>query len=292
MIDEKYAVFHVDGGMGKNILATAVVEVIKKNDPERKIVVVSGWADVWLNNPHIHRIYQFGNIPYFYENYVKNKDVKVYRQEPYFSENYILKKEHMIATWCKLYNINYNNEKPNLYLNPLEIEVVRNKMIRSKPIMIIQTNGGAANQELKYSWYRDIFYPYATSVVEHYKNDYHIFHIRRPDQIAIEGTEILNLNNRELFAAFLFSQKRLLIDSFGQHACAALSLPSTVVWIGNHPDILGYNIHKNIISKKEEYYNTLHSSYLENYDITGLPIQYPYKDFDLFKIDDIIQSLK
>ena len=33
-----YSIFHIEGGIGKNILATAVVSSLKKSDPERQIM--------------------------------------------------------------------------------------------------------------------------------------------------------------------------------------------------------------------------------------------------------------
>ena len=30
-----YSIFHIEGGIGKNILATAVIESLKKTDPDR-----------------------------------------------------------------------------------------------------------------------------------------------------------------------------------------------------------------------------------------------------------------
>ena len=40
---EKYIIFDCVGGIGKNIMATAVVSVIKKQYEDYKIVVTSGW---------------------------------------------------------------------------------------------------------------------------------------------------------------------------------------------------------------------------------------------------------
>ena len=52
---DKHIIFHVEGGIGKNIMATAVAEAISKAHPDRKLIVVAAWAAVWVNNPHIER---------------------------------------------------------------------------------------------------------------------------------------------------------------------------------------------------------------------------------------------
>jgi len=42
---KKYLVFHIEGGIGKNIMATAVVKAVKKQHPDREIIVVSPILD-------------------------------------------------------------------------------------------------------------------------------------------------------------------------------------------------------------------------------------------------------
>ena len=50
---DKHIIFHIEGGIGKNIMATAVAKAIKKAHPDRKLIVVSPWAAVWLSLIHI-----------------------------------------------------------------------------------------------------------------------------------------------------------------------------------------------------------------------------------------------
>jgi hypothetical protein len=63
-------------------------------------------------------------------------------------------------------------------------------------------------------------------VVEHFKNDYHIYQIGYEGQQLLNGCHKLTLETREILAAVNFSQKRLLIDSFSQHASVAFDLMS------------------------------------------------------------------
>ena len=76
---KKYIVFHIEGGIGKNIMATAVVKAIKKQHPDREIIIVSPHSGLWLNNPDIYRIYLMGQTPYFYEDFIKDKDTLVFK---------------------------------------------------------------------------------------------------------------------------------------------------------------------------------------------------------------------
>jgi hypothetical protein len=289
----KYSIMHIEGGVGKNILATSVVSSLKSSDPDRLIILVTAWPQVWFNNPDIYQMYPMGQVANFYKNYIKDQDTKVYRLEPYHTEDYILNRDHLIKIWCRLCGVEWNGMAPRLYFSPLELEYLKLKMLNNvtKPIFILQTNGGAQQANRPYSWYRDLPTPNAMDVIDHFKNDYHIYHLGFESQQLLPGCHKLTLDNREILASVLFSQKRLLIDSFPQHAAAAFGIKSVVCWIGNDPNVLGYNLHINLKPSVEPVYDTYHSSYLEDFDISGNPIQFPYDKLKLFDSENIINSL-
>jgi hypothetical protein len=289
-----YSIFHIEGGIGKNILATAVISSLKKSDPDRKIILVTAWPQVWFNNPNIESVYQFGQVANFYKNYIKDKDVKIFRIDPYSTEDFILNKDHLIKIWCKLIGVEWDQSSPKLYFSPLELEFIKLKMLSGvqKPIFILHSNGGATGKNARpYSWHRDIPYSNAKEVVDYFKADYHIYQIGTETQTLVEGCQRLTLDTREILAAIQFSKKRLLIDSFSQHAVAALGVKSVVCWIGNDPAVLGYNSNINIKPAIEPVYDTLYSSYLEDFDITGQPSQFPYDRLKLFDSTEIINKL-
>lgn len=291
---EKFSVFHIEGGIGKNILATAVVSSLKESEPERNIILVTAWPQVWFNNPDIYQVYPLGQIANFYKNFIKDKDTKVFRIDPYHSENYILNKKHLIDVWCDLYGIKNNQSGPKLYFSPLELEFIKIKILNNvtKPIFLIHTSGGGGGQNSRpYSWYRDLPLQNAKEIVDYFKNDYHIYQIGYEGQRLIDGANKLTLETREILAAPLFSRKRLFIDSFSQHAAMALNQVSVVCWIGNKPNVLGYDFHNNVTPNIETSFDTYHSSYLEDFDIGGNPIQFPYDKLKLFDSNEIINKL-
>lgn len=287
-----YSIFHIEGGIGKNILATSVISSLKKSDPDRNIIVVTAWPAVWFNNPYVSQIQPIGQHANFFKNFIKDKDCKIYRQEPYHTEDYILNKKHLIEVWCDLLKINYDNSPPQLYFSPLELESVKNKILNgvTKPIFLMHTNGGGPNGR-PYSWYRDLPIQNIVDIVNYFKNDYHIYQIGYENQQLIDGCHRLTLDTREILAAPYFCRKRLFIDSFSQHAAAALGQKSVVCWIGNKPEVLGYNFHINIFPEVEPVYDTLHSSYLDDADISGNPIQFPYDRLKIFNSEEIIKNL-
>ena len=57
-------IFHIEGGLGKHIMATALLKVIKKNHPKDTIHVVCAYPDVFKHNPaadHVHQNGQHGS---------------------------------------------------------------------------------------------------------------------------------------------------------------------------------------------------------------------------------------
>ena len=54
---EKYFIWHIQGGLGKNIAGTALIKDIKAKYPDRKLIMVTSWPEVFLNNPDVDRIF-------------------------------------------------------------------------------------------------------------------------------------------------------------------------------------------------------------------------------------------
>ena len=102
---DRYVIFHIDGGCGKNIVATSVVKSIKAADPEHKLVVVTAYPEVFIHNPNIYRVYKFGVISYFYDDYIANKDSIILRTEPYHTADLLYRRKPLAEIWCDLFNI-------------------------------------------------------------------------------------------------------------------------------------------------------------------------------------------
>ena len=290
--DDKYVVFHSEGGHGKNIQATAVIRAIKKAYPDRKIIWVNSWDGPAFYNPNVFRFYMLNQMQYFYTDYIK-EDTIIFRQEVYHSEDHILKRKHLTQSWCDMYNIPYDGYTPELYINPREIEIVKDKIKPDgKPIMLLQTHGGSPNtQYSKKSWFRDMPIEIAQKLVNYYSKSYRILHIKTPEQPILQNVEPLTLPIRELYAVFPLSTKRLFIDSFAQHAAAAMGLQSTVVWIGNKPEIFGYPEHINILPSANYVNELTKFSYLEDFSIDGQIQQFPYDTVNVFDINKIIEAV-
>jgi len=290
----KIAILQVNGGIGKCIMSTVICKQIKKQYPEAQLIVLSGYPEVFLDNPHVDRAFTFGQTQYFYQDYIDGKDFKFFGHDPYLEAGHLLQTEHLTHTWCKMFGLDVSEStSPELFLTDRERTFFSKKFVSDKPIFLLQTNGGAAGQELKYSWARDIPTIVAARVIEEFRNDYNIIHIRRDDQPSFDGTFPVTDNFRALAVLIDISEKRLFMDSFGHHAAAAMGKPSTVCWVVNTPVVFGYDIHDNIRANSETKKAELRNSFLQKYNIAGDLIEFPYNnEEEIFNVDDIIKSLK
>jgi hypothetical protein len=289
----KRIIFNIEGGIGKSIMATAVCKAIKKTHPNKELIVLTAYPEVFTCNPDVDKCFNHGQLSYFYKDYIEDGMSLMMMHNPYLETSYIYRENHLIKTWCEMFDIPYHKEQPEIYLTQREIDFYSRQFTSDKPIFVLQTNGGASNQEIKYSWARDIPVSVAQEVVNFYHKDYNILHIRRGDQIQLQNTVHVEANWRALFGLINISSKRLFMDSFCQHTAQALGLDSTVCWIANSPIQFGYENNKNILAKPETRIPELKNSFINKYNIAGDITEFPYNnESEIFDIDEIIDSLK
>lgn len=289
-MEDNYAVLQIEGGVGKNVMATAVVRAINNHYPNHKIIVVTAHPDVWINNQRVHRTVRFDSVDYFYSRYVEGKNSLFFLQDPYKHSDYIYRRRHLTRIWCELCGVEWDGERPELYFTNLELDFCRSMIAKDdRPILMINAFGGSDIQQHKYSWARDIPPVTAQEVVDAASSRFRVIQIKRPDQISLNNVETYITNLRQTALMLTQSDKRLLIDSYLQHAAAAFGLESTVLWGCNSPIPLGYELHDNIMGTFTA--GDLRSSVYEPFDITGDPAQILSSPVDIYSVEQILGSL-
>lgn len=286
-------IYQVDGGLGKSIMATAILKVIKKEYKKANIIVITGYPDVFIGNPNANKVLHQQQAVGLYKSYIHNKDTKVFISDPYSTSDFITESNHLLKIWCNMYGLKYNGELPEIFLSKGEKEYFAPFYKLDKPIMAIQPNGGAVGQPLKYSWTRDLPASLVNEVVSQFKDNYAILHIKRDDQLTYENTIGALDSWRSIAIMLTLSTKRLLIDSSSMHVATALNLPSVVGWIGTNPRVFGYDLHTNIMAneptKEVNVESNSYTKHLLYEDISTLP----YNNFsEIFDTQTIINALK
>jgi hypothetical protein len=285
-------IFQIDGGLGKSIMGTAIVKILRKRYKNAHIIISTAYPDVFLNNTYINECFETSKMEGAYLKYVKDQDCKIFVSDPYHHTSFITEKEHLYKTWCKIYGLHYNNEQPELYLTQPEKDYFIPFYNTEKPIMVIQPNGGPQNQGFQYSWTRDIPLPTINEIIQHYKNDYSIIHVKRKDQYEYPDTLFALDGFRSIAILLQLSKKRLLIDSFGQHLAAAMDIKSTVCWVSTKPKIFGYNLHDNILSNPFTKEPQIQNSVFQPFNLAQDIHSIPYNDLnEVFDTNKIIESI-
>lgn len=294
----EFAVFNIEGGIGKHVASTAVVKAYKKAHPTTKIIVVCAWPEVYLMNEDIHRVYRLGNVPYFYEDYILDKDTVVFAGEPYKQTPHLTKKQSLAATWCDMIGVPYNGEQPYLNFNMREKSYLDPEIAqiqKTKPILLFQPFGGPGknHQAENYSWARDIHPEVAQYLVNTLKEHYQIIHICYDFHTKLDGVIRYDkeIPKKQLFNMMRYADRCLFVDSSLQHAAAAMGKPATVVWVATEPKLFGWDLHHNITPPVKVPKGTI-DSYLFDYTFTGAIHECPYNDVsEMFDVDAIVQSL-
>jgi hypothetical protein len=273
-------IFQINGGIGKSIMATSICKSIKHKYPDSNLIVVTGYPDVFLNNPYVYRCIDFNKRNFFYKDFIEGKDFLFLGQEPYSTNDYIQNHTHLIDIWCKLYDLPVIQYQGELYLTKREIDFYNRKYDFKSPILALQSSG--ASGELMYNWGRDIPPSFVKDIIKKY-SEYNIYHIRHESQISYEGTIPFTDNIRAVSILIAMSDKRIFIDSSCQHIAASLGLKSTVLWVTTNPKVFGYEIHNNLFADSETKYVSLNNSYLTKYELLTSVSDFPYNnESDIF----------
>lgn len=285
-------IFDISGGLGKNILATAVLKAIRNHYKKANIIVLTSYPDVFINNPNVNRVVIHGTITNMYKDFIEGKDTKVFVADPYNMSDYITESKHLIEIWCDMCGVEYNGEMPEIILSKGEKDYFTQFYKIDKPVMAIHPNGGSIDQPLKYSWTRDIPADIMNQVIDHFNKDYAIIHIKREDQLMYNNTMAALDSYRSIAVMLTLSEKRLLIDSSSMHLATALNLPSTVMWMGTSPKVFGYDMHTNIVANEPDLKLSLDNPYFQKYALFEDISRCPYSDLNkMYNVEDIIKSL-
>lgn len=281
-------IFQINGGLGKSVMATAVCKSIKTKYPDCKLIVVTGYPDVFINNPDVDRCISHNETKYFYKDYIDGKEFLYLGQEPYSTNDYIKAEKSLIEIWCEMYNLPIVQNRGQLYLTNREIEFYSRKHDFKRPILALQTNG--SDGELAYNWGRDIPPSFVRKIISKYES-FKIYHIRKENQISFDGTIPFTDNIRAVAVLLMNSQKRIFMDSSCQHLATAMGLDSTVLWVTTSPKVFGYESNNNIIANPETKPTSLANAFLRKYELVPNLTDFPYNDESEIFNEETLKSL-
>jgi len=111
-------IIYADGGIGRVLCLTPAIRKLKERNPDDRIVVVTAWRDVFLNNPNVSKIYPFDHS-YLWDDVVRLG--RLYNPEPYHDYEYYTQKHHIAQSFDRIINGSteaMNGLFPEIYLSP------------------------------------------------------------------------------------------------------------------------------------------------------------------------------
>ncbi len=225
-------------------MATAVLASYKRTFPDAKVIVVSGYPEVFVNNPYVYKNFPFAT-PYLWKDYYGQAGWKVSAHDPYMEESWIKNENlHLIDIWCRMLGVDSVQKTPLLYFAGPEVDELQAMIKVDKPLLVVQSTGGA-NPAAR-SWTRN---PPLDEFDEHLKGfleNYFVVHLCLPETPVLTNVHqrVENLNRRQAMALIYYSPAFVGIDSFGMHARAAnLDTKGTSIFFPLSESVvrLGYN---------------------------------------------------
>jgi hypothetical protein len=294
----KYTIFHINSHTPEtDLIGTMVINSYKETHAEQQIIVISHFPDIWLHNPDVFRVYKHGQTPYFYDDFVKEKNSQIFALDPKLTTEQLLKKERLVETWCRMCGIKYNNSLPKIFLTQREKEVssrlMNMKNPEKPPIFLIEPFVTFKKaRAFPFTWPKDIPVNIAQKIVNQMRTDgYHVVQIKNPNQPTLIGADSLNLSLRLTMGFIESADKILCVDSFAQHISPALNKKTVVSWISGHPKNNGYEQNTNYIIKIDTEFKNLIDEYSQTFDFDEKRENQNIKTEHLFDVSEILNLI-
>jgi ADP-heptose:LPS heptosyltransferase len=264
----------ISGGYGRVLSAVGVINELKNRNPDTEINVITGYPEVFINNPNINKVYSL-NHEYLYDDHIKGT---IYLEpEPYKLQGYIEGDLHITNGFAKEIIGEDKFYKPELYLSEEELaEAEAFSKSVTKPIVLFQPFGSMGGRTkdgktiLNDPSFRSIPLDFAKKIYDELSKDYQVILIKEQNQAGLEGWITMPpMPLRKIAALVKFSKGIVACDSSLQHICGAIGKKAFVLWGSTNYNQLGYESNINLYSKQ----------HVTQYN----PVRMPGNDYDAEK---------
>ena len=252
----------VEGGIGKQVAFTAIIDALVKKDKE-KIQVHSPYVDIFGGNTNVKYALDSNSI------HLQDKRIldsqNIFHCEPY-KTNFIKGEYHIIQSFCKLFGVKYDEKmRPKMYTDHYKNDA--KKIAGDDNFIVVQFSGGQApagfNPSNSYNSNDPTrnYHPHlAQKVVNLIKEKYEnlkILNFSLPNEPNYEQTvkpklipfaqwhEILKLPNCKGFIS---------VDSCLNHFARSVGRKGVVIWGGTRWIQFGYKENINVNNWWNEWY--------------------------------------
>jgi hypothetical protein len=268
----KRCLISVEGGLGKNVMFTALMPIIAKKYDE--IYVISPYTDVFKCCSYVTATFEPGpQCATLYQELVLSDDCDVLWREPYSHSDFIKKKVHLFEAWLKEMGL-WEDDMDVSSLTPCIdkigeklpeiVKAVDQKAEELGEFIMVQFCGGqspltpqvdAAGNQIPYNDHQEFIkrnYYEGQTLINKLHETYPeatIVHYALPNEPSYDGAEKVAM---PYIAYRLLAQKASRIvctDSSLQHMATGACNDITVIWGETRPEHFGYKCNKNICAQ-------------------------------------------
>jgi hypothetical protein len=245
-------IFNINGGLGREICYTGVLDKYHELHPEEEIIVISGNTDIFQNKPYIKKIYPL-HSSYLYEDVILTAD-KYIETEPYNHIDYFKNKKHITQVLNNMIN---NIDEPinaNINLNDGEITTTETFIKEfkekhpEKKICLLQAYGASGGYKKQDPTNRSLTDNETEQVINILKEkNYHIYMVGHDESKGFPNTQLFKgLPLRQTIALMKYTDLIVTIDSFTNHVLGMYNKQGIVIWKATNIKNLGYDCNLNL----------------------------------------------
>lgn len=243
--------YKIDGGIGKNIMFTGMVDaLVKKNG---MICIETAYPEVFVNVPGIAMIYNSTEPkdPKKFYSYFKN----VYAHDPYIG-NMFKGNVHVTEAWAQMFGLPYEKGMyfPKVVVEPGEKDLEAfEKELGEGPYYVIQMSGGQSpydirdlqnlpeyqNNPMRQGRNMGMIDSLYIELKEQFPN-HKMVQFGLPNEPRLKDSIQVPMHYVAWFKVFKNADFFVGIDSMMQHYMASIKKPGIVFWDMNTPDQFGW----------------------------------------------------
>lgn len=269
----KKCLINIEGGLGKNVMLTSILEEFKEKGGYDELYVISPYFDVFKACSAVTEAFPVGQGT-LYQELVLDDDCDVFWKEPYSNQRFIKKQCHLFEAWAEELGFKLTGKGMDYVPQLDKIEeafpAVKQTADNLKEewhhnYCIVQFNGGQSplgpmtdqngnpvpyndqQENIKRNYFKGD--KIVKILKERYGEDCTIVHFALPNEPSIEGT--IKVQVPYLTYHLLASEAKEIVgtDSSLQHLTTGANDHITIIWGETRPEHFGYSCNKNVCAK-------------------------------------------
>lgn len=269
----KKCLINVEGGLGKNVMLTAILEEFKEKGGYDELYVISPYFDVFKACSVVTEAFPVGQGT-LYQELVLDDDCDVFWKEPYSNQKFIKKQCHLFEAWAEEFGFKLTGKGMD-YVPQLDkiaevfpaVKQAAEQYLTewNHNFCVVQFNGGQSplgpmmdqnGNPVPYNDQQEAIkrnYFKGNEIVrllkEKHGEDCTIVHFALPNEPSIEGTVKVQMPYLAYHLIAPEAKEIICTDSSLQHLSTGVNENITVIWGETRPEHFGYNCNRNVCAK-------------------------------------------